>query len=120
MSVCNLCWTIQRGSYRCGLIDTWTFAHQHRRWSQPSQLINGQGKVVAEFEMLYKPDRRSQEPEAWREPLGIRNYYVLCADVWGDARDEVILFGARGLCIYTNPRPLADPTQYNETLYTGM
>lgn len=87
---------------------------------QPSQLINGEGKVVTEFEMLYKPDRRSQEPEAWSEPLGIRNYYVLCADVWGDARDEVILFGARGLCIYTNPRPLADPTQYNETLYTGM
>lgn len=91
-----------------------------RKSGQPSQLIDGRGVVIAELEMHYKPDRSADEPEAWKEPLGIRNYYPLCADVWGDARDEVIMFGARGLCIYTNPRPLAIPSQYNETLYPGM
>jgi hypothetical protein len=41
-------------------------------------------------------------------------------NVWGGGRDKVILFGARGLCIYANAHPLADPTLYNETLYPGM
>ena len=42
------------------------------------------------------------------------------ADVWGDSRDEVLLFGARGCCIWANARPLAIPTLYNNTLYPGM
>ncbi len=47
-------------------------------------------------------------------------YYALAADVWGDGRDEAILFGARGLSIIANTRPLAVPTLYNETLYPGV
>ncbi len=85
-----------------------------------AQLMNGDGKVLVEFPMHYLPDRRQAEPEAWKDPLGIVMYYPLCADVWGDSREEVILFGARGLCIYTNPAPFSLPSQYNETLYPGM
>ena len=48
------------------------------------------------------------------------DFYSLAADVWGDSRDEVILFGSRGACIYANARPVDVPTQYNETLYPGM
>lgn len=47
-------------------------------------------------------------------------YYGLAADLWGDSRDEVILFGSRGACIHANARPLAVPTLYNETLYPGV
>ena len=42
------------------------------------------------------------------------------ADVWGDGRDEVLLFNAGSACIYANARPSAIPTLYNETLYPGM
>jgi hypothetical protein len=90
------------------------------REGRPAQLLSGDGKVVAEFPMHYRPDRRAEEPEAWRDPLGVIMYYPLCADVWGDSREEVILFGARGLCIYTNPAAFSLPSQYNETLYPGM
>jgi hypothetical protein len=47
-------------------------------------------------------------------------FYALVADVWGEGRDEVILFNARGVCICANARPAAIPTLYNETLYPGM
>ena len=75
-------------------------------------MYDGQGSVIGSFPMQYTPDRT----EADRK-LG---FYAFAANVWGDARDEVILFGARGLCIYANPRPPADPALYNETLYPGM
>jgi hypothetical protein len=46
--------------------------------------------------------------------------YGMAADVWGDSREEVILFGSRGCSIYANARPLAQPSLYNMTLYPGM
>ncbi|GMV97797.1 MAG: hypothetical protein AMXMBFR83_21520 [Phycisphaerae bacterium] len=91
-----------------------------RQDGRPARLMDGQGKVLVEFPMHYLPERRAEEPQAWKDPLGVKNFYAHTADVWGDAREEVILFGARGLCIYTNPRAAAVPSQYNETLYPGM
>jgi hypothetical protein len=44
----------------------------------------------------------------------------MAADVWGDSREEVILFGSRGFCVYSNARPLEKPSLYNMTLYPGM
>ena len=81
--------------------------------------MDGHGHVEARFPLNYLPDRRAQEPEAWKDPMGVCTQYPLCADVWGDSRDEVILFGARGLSIYTNPAPAAEGSLYNETLYPG-
>lgn len=91
-----------------------------RHSGRPARIYDGQGKVAVEFPMHYLPDRSAEEAEAWKDPFGIKSFYPLTADVWGDAREEIILFGARGLCIYTNPQPLAIPTLYNENLYPGM
>ena len=46
--------------------------------------------------------------------------YAILADVWGDSREEMILFGSRGFCVYANARPLEKPSLYNMTLYSGM
>lgn len=79
---------------------------------RPAALYDGDGKVIAHFPMEYTPERTKEDHNA--------DFYALVADVWGDSREEVILFGSRGACIYTNPRPAAIPSQYNETLYPGM
>ncbi len=42
------------------------------------------------------------------------------ADVWGDSREEVIVNGGGVAQVHANSRPLAIPTLYNATLYTGM
>lgn len=70
---------------------------------KPALLYDGQGNIVAEL------------PFAAGGP-----FYASRADVWGDGRDEVILSGSRGACIWANARPLAIPTLYNNTLYPGM
>jgi hypothetical protein len=46
--------------------------------------------------------------------------YGMAADVWGDSRDEVVLFGSRGFCVYANTRPYEKPSLYNMNLYPGM
>lgn len=79
---------------------------------RPAALYDGHGQVVARLPMEYTPDRTAEDRRA--------EFYALVADVWGDGREEVILFGSRGACIYTNPRPAAIGTLYNETLYPGM
>ena len=48
------------------------------------------------------------------------NSYCWRADVWGDSREEVIVNGGGIAQVYANSRPLAIPTLYNATLYTGM
>jgi hypothetical protein len=62
--------------------------------------------------MEHTPDRTEEERRA--------GCYCTRADVWGDSRQEVIMFGSRGACIWANARPLAIPTLYNNTLYPGM
>ena len=47
-------------------------------------------------------------------------YYCARADVWGDGRDEVIVFGSRGARVCANGRAHSLPTQYNQTFYPGM
>ena len=79
---------------------------------RPAVLYDGRGEVIAELPMAYPPGRSAEDRRT--------GFYALAADVWGDCRDEVILFGSRGACIYTNPWPLAVRSQYNETLYPGM
>jgi hypothetical protein len=78
---------------------------------EPEAIYDGDGRIVDTFTMQYP----ETVPPADRSTL----YYAIPADVWGDGRDEVILSGSRGVCIYANARPLAIPTLYNETLYTG-
>jgi hypothetical protein len=68
----------------------------------------------------------------WKAPpmkvSGKEVAYSTRADVWGDGRQEVIMFGPAGLCIYANGRATAKPVPkkplkhrtINETVYTGM
>jgi hypothetical protein len=79
---------------------------------RPAVLYDGQGNVVEEFLMKYTPNRTAGDRRA--------DFYAVVADLWGDSREEIILFGSRGACIYANARPLAIPRLYNNTLYPGM
>lgn len=79
---------------------------------RPAVIYDGDGGITDVFPMAYGALQDEKDRES--------DFYALAADVWGDSRDEVILFGARGACIYANPRPVQIETQYNETLYPGM
>ena len=79
---------------------------------RPAVIYDGTGKIVETLPMQYSPGADEKNYTT--------DYYAFAADVWGDSRDEVILFGSRGACIYANARPLDLPTLYNETLYPGM
>jgi len=78
----------------------------------PTAVYNGRGEVVDEVRMEYTPDRTEADRRT--------HHYVTRADVWGDSREEIILFGTRGACIWANARPHQLPTHYNNTLYPGM
>src|SRR5262249_10304839 len=68
-------------------------------------IYDGEGNITDTFEMQYAPYRTAEDRKA--------DFYCTRADVWGDSRQEVILFGSRGACIYSNARPLQIPTLYN-------
>jgi hypothetical protein len=76
---------------------------------QPVAVIDGQGQIVD----LLEPPARDEQGRAL-------HCYGTRADVWGDSRDEVILFGCSGARVYANARPFTLPTHYNQTLYPGM
>ena len=79
---------------------------------QPAVIYDGEGHIVDTLPMQCTAERTPEDRRA--------HFYCTRADVWGDSRHEVILFGSRGACIYANARPLALPTLYNNTLYPGM
>ncbi len=87
------------------------FVYGHGQ-GRPAVIYDGDGNIVETFPMAYPTDLApADRPDA---------FYGLTADVWGDSRDEVLLFNSRGACIYANARLLEIPTLYNETLYPGM
>jgi hypothetical protein len=79
---------------------------------RPAVIYRGDGEPIDELPMQYVDARTAADR--------LTDFYVLVADVWGDSREEVILFGSRGACIYANARLPAVPTLTNETLYPGM
>lgn len=78
----------------------------------PVAIYDGLGEVVDEVQMEYTPDRTAADRQT--------HHYVSRADVWGDSRQEIILFGTRGACIWANAAAHQLPTHYNNTLYPGM
>ena len=80
--------------------------------ARPAVIYDGRGRIVDKLPMQHSTPVDDKDPNA--------GYYGLAADVWGDSRQEVILFGPRGACIYANARPAQPETLYNETLYPGM
>ncbi|MFH1919764.1 MAG: hypothetical protein ABIP48_07775, partial [Planctomycetota bacterium] len=87
------------------------FVYGHRG-GRPAVVYDGEGNVVDTFPMAYGPDVDPADRPA--------DFYGFAADVWGDGRDEVLIFNPKSACIYANARPAEDPTLYNETLYPGM
>jgi hypothetical protein len=79
---------------------------------KPARIYDGQGQVLDVLPLQTAP------------LPGEKDFYSDCygmaADVWGDSREEVLLFGSRGFCVYANARPLQPPALYNMTLYPGM
>ena len=110
----------------------WGAACTHIRWSgledrqeimvymrgvaQPVAIYDGDGNIVDEAEV---PASICSQYDSG-EGITPSQHYCSRADVYGDSREEVILFGWRGARIYGNARPLAIPTLYNNTLYPGM
>ena len=81
----------------------------------PIAIYDGQGEIVAEFEVPADILEEEHTPSGYPG-----DYYCGRADVWGDSRDEVLVFGRNGVRIYANRRVLPIPTLYNNTLYHGM
>ncbi|MCE5239119.1 hypothetical protein LLH23_11600 [bacterium] len=78
---------------------------------QPAAIFDGQGDIIAELPMVLPGGERPEQHF---------HFYCTRADVWGDSREEIILFGGGGACVYCNAAPLAVPTLVNNTLYPGM
>ena len=79
---------------------------------KPARIYNGQGDVVDELALQVAPMPGESDFTS--------DCYGMAADVWGDSREEVLLFGSRGFSVYANTRPLEQPSLYNMTLYPGM
>ncbi len=110
----------------------WGAACTHIRWAgqgdcqdilvymrgdrQPVAIYDGDGTILDEAEV--PPSICSQYDSG--EGITPSQHYCSRADVYGDSREEIILFGWKGARIYANARPLAIPTLYNNTLYPGM
>lgn len=90
------------------------YGYSVERQSPPkaARIYNGRGEVVDFLPLQVAP--LPGETEFYSDCYG------MAADVWGDSREEVILFGSRGLSIYANTRPLDQAPIYNMTLYPGM
>jgi hypothetical protein len=98
------------GQPDCALV--YGFSVERQGPPKPARIYNGQGEIIAELPL--------QTAALPGEKDFCSDCYGMAADVWGDAREEVILFGSRGFCIYANRQPLDKPSLNNMTLYPGM
>ena len=82
---------------------------------QPVAVYDGDGNIVDEMDV---PQEICGDYDSGEGVTPC--HYCSRADVHGDSREEVIVFGWKGARIYANARPLSIPTQYNNTFYPGM
>ena len=94
----------------CALV--YGFSVDQRGPGQPARIYNGRGEVVDELPLQVGPMPGEADY--------MSDCYGMAADVYGDSREEILLFGSRGFSIYANSRPLEQPALYNMTLYPGM
>lgn len=83
--------------------------------ASPSAIYDGSGEIVDEIPV--PTDILDGDANVSGYPGG---YYCSRADVWGDSREEVLVFGRNGLRIHANRRALSVPALYNSTAYHGM
>ena len=105
-AVTDISWSAPRGT---GRVDALVYA---RGPGKDAVIYDGRGEVIDTLPLVHTPDRS--------EPDRAAHAYATRADLWGDGREEAILFGSRAACVYANSRPLALPMLYNHTLYPGM
>ncbi|HEY5911762.1 MAG TPA: hypothetical protein VJA21_14265 [Verrucomicrobiae bacterium] len=98
------------GKPECALVYGFTVENQGP--PKAARIYDGRGEVLDEFPLQVAPLPGEQD--------FFSDCYGMAADVWGDSRDEVILFGSRGFCVYANARPYEKPSLYNMNLYPGM
>ena len=111
------------GGWGAACVDIrWTGSHDRqeilvymRGDGQPVAVYDGDGNIVDEMDV---PPQLCGDYDSGEGITAC--HYCGRADVYGDSREEVILFGWKGARIYANARPLSIPTLYNNTLYPGM
>jgi outer membrane protein assembly factor BamB len=85
---------------------------------RPAVIYDGNGETVDELEV--PPAYCGTYYSGKSSGLNTGVHCCYRADLCGDSRDEVIIVGWKGACLYANSRPLATPSLYNTTLYRGM
>lgn len=114
----------QGGLTIAGTVDGWTGPDRrshlllYRRACGPPVLLDGRGRLAAEF-----PFPPACSGRKWQE------YFAQHFDALGDSREEILVYNARALWIYTNaaigpaglPKPQRGPNVrlYNATFYVG-
>jgi hypothetical protein len=98
------------GQQDCVLV--YGYSVERQGVAKPARIYDGQGRVVAVLPIEVAP--LGDEKEYFSDCYG------MAADVWGDSREEAMLFGSRGCVIYANTRPCPEPALYNMTLYPGQ
>jgi hypothetical protein len=104
------------------MMDRWTSdpGVQHialySRGFAPPALLDGYGNEVAVFAFEPALQRRGGGPSG--KDL-YDDYYTQHLDLFGDEREEMLVFNHKSLRIYTNGAPWQRPRLYNNTYYPG-
>jgi hypothetical protein len=104
------------------LMDRWTSdpGVQHvalySRGFSPPALLDGYGNEVATFPFAPALQRRGGGPSG--KDL-YDDYYTQHLDLFGDEREELLVFNHKSLFVYTNGAPWQRPRLYNNTYYPG-
>ena len=104
------------------LLDRWTSDPnlQHvaiySRGFAGAALLDGTGKEVAVFPFDPALSRKGGGAEG--KDL-YEDYYTQHLDLYGDEREEILVFNHKAIYIYTNSAPWQRPRLYNNTYYPG-
>ena len=109
--------------------EIWHREQPKESWSATCRIINWTGNEQSKSILVAKRGTRPPAvydgygniiDEMGTDLEGYGSSYSSCADVYGDSREEVILYRRGGCAIYANSKPFPIPTLYNFTSYVGM
>ena len=104
------------------VVENWTgnpnenFVCLNRRGIAPPALLDGWGHEVA---VLPFPAGIAQKAAGEGQHDRYTGYYVKHIDVYGDEREEILVYDRNALYIYTNSALREKPELYNDTIYQG-